>query len=51
MTRRRTLEFLAGLAVGLLSALALAACGRKGDLEPPPGRQLDQEETKKPAGS
>jgi len=47
VTRRRTLELLAGLA----AALALAACGRKGRLEAPPGSQPDQEEKKKPAGS
>jgi predicted small lipoprotein YifL len=47
VTRRRTLELLAGL----VAALAVAACGRKGKLEPPPGSQPNEEEKKKPTGS
>ena len=44
MSRRRALRLLLALAVA-----PLAACGRKGDLEPPPS---DEEAgKKKPAGS
>lgn len=48
MTRRRALALLLTLVPGL----ALAGCGRKGELEAPPGNQPGREEKKKkPAGS
>ncbi len=52
MTRRRALALLLALVPGL----AQAGCGRKGELEAPPGSQPGrepgrEEEKKKPAGS
>ncbi len=48
MSRRRVLALLLTLVPGL----ALAGCGRKGELEAPPGSQPErEEEKKKPAGS
>ncbi len=48
MSRRRALALLLTLVPGL----ALAGCGRKGELEAPSGNQpVREEEKKKPTGS
>ena len=46
MSRRRALSLLLALA-----AAPFAACGKKGDLEPPPETEAEKKQKKKPAGS